>query len=93
MDSAYDAALLRQVSREQGHVPILEANPRQGEALPLAPDRARRYRRRSQSERFNSDLKDTHGGKSVRVRGYPKVHTHLMFGLLVIFAKALLGLS
>ena len=93
MDSAYDAALIRRFSEELGHVPIIEANPRRGEAQPMAPDRARRYRRRSQSERFNSDLKDNHGGKSVRVRGHPKVHTHLMFGLLVVFAKALLGLS
>ena len=93
MDSAYDAEIIRQVSREQGHVPIIDANPRRGEARPMAADRARRYRQRSQSERFTSDLKDNHGGKMVRVRGQPKVHTHLMLGLLVIFAKALVGLS
>jgi hypothetical protein len=93
MDSAYDAESIRQVSQAYGHVPIIDENPRQGDPAQMEPDRARRYRARSQSERFNSDLKDNHGGRTVRVRGHPKVHSHLMFGLLVVFAKALLGLA
>lgn len=92
MDSAYDAALIRGFSQELGHVPIIEVNPRGGEPLPMEPDRQRRYAKRSESERFNSRLKDDCGGRTVRVRGHPKVHTHLMFGLLVIFAQALFQL-
>jgi len=92
MDSAYDAALIHQCCRGLDHVPIIEGNPRRGVARPMEPDRVRRYRARSQSERFHSDLKDNHGGRMVRVRGHPKVESHLMFGLLVVFAKTLLGL-
>ena len=50
------------------------------------------YKARSQAERVNSLLKDNHGGRHVRVRGAPKVYTHLMFGILVIAAEQLLRL-
>jgi hypothetical protein len=92
MDSAYHAAPIHRMSQELGRVPIIEANPRGGEAVEMEPDRARRYHHRTLSERFNSRLKDDRGGRFVRVRGHPKVHTHLMFGLLVIFAEARLNL-
>lgn len=92
MDSAYDAALIYRVARELGHVPIIDANARGGQKAEWEPDRKRRYGKRSQSERFNSRLKDNCGGRFVRVRGHPKVHAHLMFGVLVIFAEALLNL-
>ena len=92
MDSAYDAELIRQTSLEMGHVPIIERNARGGKAAPMEPDRARRYNNRTTVERFNSELKDNHGGLMVRVRGAKKVHAHLMFGVLVIFAEAVLGL-
>jgi hypothetical protein len=95
MDSAYDARHIDEQSRELGHVPIIDDNPRRGgkEAYqPMEPDRAERYKNRTASERFNARLKDDCGGRMVRVRGHAKVHTHLMFGLLVIFAEALLGL-
>jgi hypothetical protein len=35
-------------------------------------------------------LKNNHGGRHVRVRGAPKVYTHLMFGILVMAAEQLL---
>ena len=70
----------------------LDRNTRGGKALPMEPDRARRYNNRTTAERFNSDLKDNHGGSMVRVRGNKKVHAHLMFGVLVIFAKGVIGL-
>jgi len=92
MDAAYDAKEIHEVSRELGHVPIIDANGRRGKAIPMEPDRARRYNNRSSAERVNSRLKDDCGGRMIRVRGGPKVHTHLMFGLLVIFAEAILGL-
>ena len=92
MDRAYDARDIREVSLELGHVPIIHVNRRRGKAVPMEPDRARRYANRSSAERVNSRLKDDCGGRMVRVRGAPKVHTHLMFGVLVIFAEAILGL-
>jgi hypothetical protein len=93
MDSAYDANLIEQVSCELGHVAIIDKNERRGKKKEeFEPDRALRYNNRSSSERFNSRLKDCCGGRNVRVRGHYKVHAHLMFGLLVVFAEALLGL-
>lgn len=93
MDSGYDADLVHEVSKGLGHMPIIAPNPRYRKGKTLEPDRSIRYHReRSAAERFNSALKDNHGGRQVRVRTVRKVHTHLMFGLLVIFAKAILGL-
>lgn len=94
MDSAYDARPIKEVSRELDHVPIIDPAARRNvEAVPLAPDRQERYKTRTTAERFNARLKDDRGGRMVRVRGKPKVHAHLMFGVLVIFAEALLGLA
>jgi hypothetical protein len=92
MDAAYDAKDIYDVSRELGHVPIIDANGRRSKSIPMEPDRAIRFNNRSSAERVNSRLKDDCGGRMIRVRGGPKVHTHLMFGLLVIVAEALLGL-
>lgn len=94
MDSAYDAFTIREASELLGHVPIIDSKsiPGQGKKLPMEPDRARRYNNRTTAERFNSELKDNHGGRNIRVRGHPKVHAHLMFGVLVIFAEAVLAL-
>jgi Transposase domain (DUF772)/Transposase DDE domain len=92
-DSAYDAEAIRCHSEKIGSVPIVEKRDYRGEeAIPMEPDRARRYRARSSAERVNSDLKDNHGGRSLRVRGAAKVMTHLMFGVLVISTEALLRL-
>ena len=92
-DSAYDAQTIREHSQRQGSVPIIEARDyRSADAVRMEPDRARHYKARSSVERVNSDLKDNHGGRSVRVRGAAKVMTHLMFGVLVMSAEALLRL-
>lgn len=93
MDSAYDAKLIRGFSEKLGHVPIIDRSERHGKVEPMEPDRGRRYNNRTTVERFNSRLKDGCGGRMVRVRGKPKVHLHLMLGVLVIFAEALLGLA
>lgn len=95
MDSAYDARAIEQVCVELGHVPIIKphAGRRKSKIVPLEPDRARRYNNRTSVERFYSRLKDEFGGRMVRVRGKPKVHAHLMFGVLVIFGLSLLGLA
>jgi len=54
------------------------------------PDRAKRFENRTAVERFASDLKENHGGHFIFVRGGRKVHTHLMFGVLSIFALRIL---
>lgn len=92
-DAAYDAVAIKQHSLAQGSVPIIEANRHAAQhAMPMEPDRARHYNARSSAERVNADLKDNHGGRSVRVRGAAKVMSHLMFGILVMSAEALLRL-
>lgn len=91
-DSAYCSGVIREVSRQEGHVPLIDHNARRGEKIEFAPHEARRYQARSQAERVNSLLKDNHGGRHVRVRGAPKVYTHLMFGILVIAAEQILRL-
>jgi hypothetical protein len=89
MDSAYDAPQIHAFSRQLGHVPIIDPNPRGGEKLPLAPAQAQRFKERSASERVNSLLKERYGGRWVRVRGASKVMCHWMFGLVALTASAL----
>jgi hypothetical protein len=89
MDSAYDAPQIHQFSRQLGHVPIIDPNPRRGEIVPLDPAQAERFNERSASERVNSLLKERYGGRWVRVRGAQKVMAHLMCGLIALTAHAL----
>ncbi len=91
-DAAYCSGVIRDVSRQAGHVPLIDHNARRGEKIAFAPHEAERYKARSQAERVNSLLKDNHGGRHVRVRGAPKVYAHLMFGILVIAAEQILRL-
>ena len=93
-DRAYDAYWIRTAAELAGHVPIIDYVKRRGQeqARALEPDRAEHYKGRTVAERFNARLKDEFGGKMVRVRGNRKVHAHLMFGLLLIFADQLLRL-
>jgi hypothetical protein len=93
MDAAYDAALLWEQSRELGHVPIIDRNPRRKEVVPMAPHEAKRYNERTASERCNSRLKEEFGGRSVMVHGPQKVMMHLMFGMLALFADQLLKVT
>ena len=93
MDSAYDAAEIAGSSRRLEHVPLIDPNPRRGqEAPPLCPAQRARFRERTAVERVNSDLKDNHGGCTVRVRGAAKVMCHLMLGVLVVTVKGLMRL-
>ena len=79
-------------SRHLQHVPIIDANPRRGDPLPMAPAPAVRFRERSTAERVNSNLKDNYGDRYVRGRGAVKVMAHLMFGLVALTALQLFGL-
>jgi len=85
MDSAYDAEAIRKFSYGVGHVPIIEPRKWKG-FVPLDAAQRQRYAERTASERVNSRLKEGFGGRTVRVRGAPKVMAHLMFGVLVIAA-------
>jgi len=89
MDSAYDAAEIEEYSASLGHIPIIDCNPRRGKKFMMEPAEKRRYAERSTAERGFSFLKEKFGGCTVRVRGYKKVMTHLMFGMLVLTALRL----
>lgn len=91
-DCGYCSAIIREESRKLGHVPLIDHNPRRGEKIEFFPHEAERYKARTGVERTNSDLKDNHGGRHVRVRGAAKVYTHLMYGILVIATEQLLRL-
>jgi hypothetical protein len=93
MDAAYDAAQIWDHSRDLGHVPIIERNPRGKEAIPMAPHEAIRYNERTACERCNGRLKEEFGGRTVMVRGADKVMMHLMFGVLALFADQLLKVT
>ncbi len=93
MDAAYDAKEIWELSRELGHVPIIDRNPRRKGAPPMAPHEVRWYNERGSAERFNARLKDEFGGRNVMVRGAKKVMLHLMFGTISIFADHLIKLN
>jgi len=90
MDAAYDDTLIRQLSADLNHVPLIDDNPRSGEKKPFDPAQHRRYFMRAIAERGFSRLKDSFGARFIRVRGHPKVLTHLMFGILALTADQLL---
>lgn len=92
MDAAYDAKPIYDVSKALGHVPIIDRNPRRGNAVLMTPAEAMRYNERTAAERCNSRLKCEFGGETVMVRGHNKVKLHLMFGIIALFADQLLKL-
>ena len=105
MDSAYDAPEIKARSRDLGHVPIIDRNPRRTATKEELETEVRarkvagyqlaediRYNERSASERVNARLKDEFGGRNVRVRGHAKVVCHLMFGVLALTADQLMRL-
>ena len=106
MDSAYDAEGIRKQSRELGHVPIIDVNPRRDAALKaeLQAEEQRldrlghttaeqiRFYERTTVERVNARLKDEFGARMVRVRGNKKVMCHLMFGILALTCDQILRL-
>ena len=106
MDSAYDAPIIRERSRSLGHVPIIDINTRRNtklkeelkaearrlELLHFELPEDRRYKERTNVERVYARLKDEFGGRMIRVRGWAKVMTHLMFGILALTADQLMRL-
>ena len=92
MDAAYDAKRIDEISRQFGHVPIIDKNARGKEAIPMLPHEAERYKVRSSAERANSRLKEDFGANNIMVKGHSKVAQHLMLGVVVLFADQLLRL-
>ncbi len=106
MDSAYDAPIIREHSKLLGHVPIIDINTRRNtelkeelkaearrfELLHFERPEERRYKERTTVERVYARLKDEFGGRVIRVRGWAKVMTHLMFGILALTADQLMRL-
>jgi hypothetical protein len=85
-DSAYDAGRIREYSLARGRVPIIARNGRGRAAPPMGLGDAARFRERTSVERAFARLKDRYGGRTVRVRGAPKVMCHLMFGVVALTA-------
>jgi hypothetical protein len=92
MDAAYCSSELREDSRGQGHVPLIDHNPRKGTKVEFAPAEAVRYNERTVAERTNARLKDEFGAANIMVRGATKVMGHLMFGVLALSADQLMRL-
>jgi hypothetical protein len=92
MDAAYDARQIYAVSRNLGHVPIIDKNSRGKDVVAMAPHEAIRYNERTTVERFNSRIKEEFGARNVMVRGAQKVKLHLMFGIVALFADHLIKL-
>jgi transposase len=92
-DSAYDAEAIRGCVRSMGQVPIIEPNKRNGGSRRLDPAERARYGERTTVERVNAWLKDSYGGRFVRVRGAAKVMAHLMFGVVALTAARLFALT
>jgi transposase len=104
MDSAYDVPQIHDMSRQLGHIPLIDVHPRRDQALKkeTAAENKRcqlvgyktaeavRYNERSTVERVNARLKDEFGGRFVRVRGHAKVMCHLMFGILALTANQMM---
>jgi hypothetical protein len=93
MDSAYDAAAIRERSLALGHVPLIDGHTRRGGEKPqFAPHEAQRYKERTTIERVFARLKEEFGARTVRVRGPAKVMTSLLFGIVALTADQLLRL-
>lgn len=90
MDGAYEASSIRKASADLGHVPIIDPKPRNGSLTWFLPAECERYKERTVAERGNSRLKDEFGARRVRVKGHAKVHMHILFGLITLFADQLL---
>jgi len=104
MDSAYDNPQTHAVSRELGHIPLIDKHPRRDKELKaeIKAENKRcrivghqtaetvRYKERSTVERVNARLKDEFGGRVVRVKGPAKVMCHLMFGILALTSNQMM---
>jgi len=92
MDAAYDSGLIRLHCHSLGHVALIDFNRRSPkDTRGFRPHEAKRYKERSSAERVNSRLKDSFGGRFIRVRGCAKVMMHLMLGIICLTAEQLIA--
>ena len=89
MDSAYDSKEIYKVSKRLNHIPVIDSNKRKGDKKEFDPAKKVRYNQRSSAERILSNLTDTYGGNTVRVKGDKKVMAHVMFGIIAMTAEQL----
>ncbi len=94
MDAGYLGGPIVEVSKELGHVPLVDQRTGKDgyKAKGFDPAEQGRYQSRTVVERFFSTLKDNHLGQNIRVRGYKKVMTHIMFAVLAVFASVVIRL-
>lgn len=86
MDAAYDSEIIRAECESLGYQAIIDTNKRRGDKPQMDAAQKERYKARSVAERGNSQSKDQFGFRNLRVRGHAKVHMHVMFGILSLFA-------
>ena len=70
----------------------LKKHDRRKDKIDMAPAEKQRYKTRTTVERVNSRLKESFGGRHLRVKGPEKAMAHLMFGILVLTADQLIRL-
>jgi hypothetical protein len=87
MDSAYDDRAIREHSRALGHIPIIDACPRDNRDV-----RVEEKRRKLLGYNFAEDLCYRERTTVERVRGNAKVMCHLMFGILALAVDQILRL-
>ena len=106
MDAADDCSDIHPSAQQQGHVALIDPNPRrdrtrkqrfaaEGRALKRVGqvDPAKeRFTQRSSVERVNGALKDRYGGRHIRFQGATKVAGHLFVGILAFTVEQLLRL-
>jgi hypothetical protein len=90
MDSAYDSPFVRKAINDLGHVAIIDRQKSRKDFVPFDPAKKLRFAERTSAERGISRLKDEFGLRNVRVRGHKKVHLHIMFGVLALFADQIM---
>ncbi len=90
-DAAYDAEPIRAACAELGTVAVIDANPRRAAGARTMGELEREvYKDRGAAERFFSQLLESHGGRTVRVRAPAKVALHLLLGAIVVAVEQML---
>jgi Transposase domain (DUF772)/Transposase DDE domain len=91
-DAAYDSKLLNSFTESLGLVPITDKNPRRKKKIEFTCSESIIYNQRTVTERIFGRLKDEFGARYITVKGYHKVMTHLMFGVLCLTVDQIIRL-
>ena len=92
MDSAYDAAAIRNKAKKLKHEVLIKPIERPHYKKPPVWTEAQkqRFKIRTIVEQQNGRLKDEFGGRIIYVRGAAKVMAHLMFGIIALTVDEIL---